>query len=344
LSYNQGGYRGPGEFRHDDIATQLLNALKGRPGLIIGIIWGVIVLGVLIWALATMFYTVDLQEGAVILRFGQYDKSAGVIGPGLHVKAPFGIDRVIKEKVEEVKKAEFGYETIRPGETSEYRVVSSLMLTGDLNVANVRWMVEYKIRDLPDYLFNLRDVDTVVRDLSNAAMRRIVGDHSVDEVLTIGRKDVQLAVEDELQQKLDDYGAGVRVVAVRLRDSTPPDEVRDAFNEVNRALQEKQRVIQEAEGEVNKQIPQAEGQKERTVAEAEGYKIQTVNRAQGDVSEFNAVLEKYRNAPEITRQRLYLETLEKVLPKAGKKYVIQGEGNVLKLLPLEEGLMKGGAK
>jgi len=306
-----------------------------NPAKLLWLVVGVIVLILVVAGLVGSFYTVDVQENAVVLRFGRYLKSAGIIGPGLHMKIPFGVDRVYKAKVKEIKKEEFGYKTIQAGIETEYQVMTSLMLTGDLNVANVRWVVRYQIVDLPAYLFNLRDVQAAVRDVSSAIVRRVVGDYSVDEVLTIGRQAIQSAAQEQMQQLLDRYGAGVKVVAVRLQESTPPDEVRDAFNDVNRALQEKQRLIQEAEGERNKQVPAARGQRERTILEAEGYKIEKVNRAKGDVAEFEAVFERYRSARQITRQRLYLETMARLMSQAGRKYVIQGDSEVLKLLPLE---------
>ena len=315
------------------------------PGTLPWMLLGAVALLLVISGVLGTFYTVDSQENAVILRFGKHLESAGPIGPGLHAKIPFGVDRVFKEKVKEVKKEEFGYKTIEAGIETQYKVTSSLMLTGDLNVANVQWVVRYQIVDLPKYLFNLRDVNAAVQDVSNAVMRCVVGDYSVDEVLTIGRQEIQSAAQEQAQELLDQYGAGIKVVAIRLQDSTPPEEVRTAFNEVNRALQDKQRVIQEAEGERNRQIPAARGQKERTILEAEGYKIQKVNNAQGDVKEFEAVLERYKLAKEITRQRLYLETMSKVFARAGQKYIVEGEEGVLKLLPIGQlPLGKGGVQ
>jgi len=334
-----------GKDRRDEIQNilQQIERRFGKRG-VLWLILAAVILIVVISALAGSFYAVGVQENAVILRFGKYREGAGVIGPGLHMKIPF-IDRVYKAKVEEIKKEEFGYRTVRPGIESRFEVQPSLMLSGDLNVANVRWVVRYKIDNLPDYVFNVRDVGAAVRDVSDAVMRRVVGDYSVDEALTIGRQEIQVSAQEQMQRLLDEYKVGIKIIAVRLQESTPPEEVRDAFNEVNQALQEKDRTIQEAEGERNKRIPAARGLKLRAIAEAEGYKINKTNRATGDVKEFEAVLERYLLAKEITRRRLYLETMAKVLSKAGRKYVIEGDQGVLKLLPLEFGpALKGGGQ
>ena len=335
-------HNGPGErgdFRIEEverIVGQIGRSFQDGPGKIPWMLLGIVLLILVIWGLSGTFYAVDVQESAVVLRFGKHLESAGTIAPGLHAKIPFGVDKVYKEKVKEVKKEEFGYKTLKAGIETQYEVMSSLMLTGDLNVANVRSVVRYQIVNLPKYLFNLRNVQAAVRDISDAVTRRVVGDYSVDEVLTVGRQEIQVTAQEQIQELLQQYGAGIKIVAVRLQESTPPDEVRDAFNEVNRALQEKQKDIQEAEGERNRQIPAARGNKLRMILEAEGYKIQKKNRATGDVAEFEAVLDKYKVAKEITRQRLYLETMAKVLSKAGRKYIIEGEEGVLKLLPLEQ--------
>ena len=348
MEYHEGGQRGQGAGRSEEverIVEQFGRQFRDGGARVVWFALLAVVGALLLWGLATSFYTVDVQENAVVLRFGRYLKDLGAVGPGLHAKLPFGIDKVYKARVKEVKKEEFGYKTVRAGIESEYEVVSSLMLTGDLNVANVQWVVRYQIDDLPDYLFNLRDVRAAVRDVSDAVVRRVVGDYSVDEVLTIGRQAIQLDAQEQIQELLRRYHAGVNVVAVRLQDSTPPEDVRDAFNDVNRALQERERLIQEAKGELNNRIPAARGEKERMILEAEGYKIQKKNRAIGDVAEFEAVLERYETAKEITRQRLYLETMSKVLARAGRKYIVEGDEGVVKLLPLE-GLAggKGGAQ
>jgi len=343
----------PGTGRYDmhegfgelEVFRRVARRIQDDPHLLAWIVVAAVLLGVGAWGLFTAFYTVDVQENAVVLRFGRLPDNAVPIGSGLHLKIPFGVDKVYKAKVAEVKKQEFGYRTLKAGVETEYEDMPSLALTGDLNVANVRWVVRYKINDLAAYLFNLRDAEAAVRDVSEAVMRRVVGDYSVDEVLTVGRQEIQMVAQNQMQELLSQYRAGVHIVAVRLQESTPPEEVRDAFNEVNQALQEKDRLIQEAEAQRNREIPAARGQRERVVLEAEGYKIEKVNNAQGEVKQFEAVLERYLKAKDITRQRLYLETMAKILPKAGRKYIIEGGGGVLKLLPLEmPGAGQGGGR
>ena len=330
-----------GEPAGQDKLAEALDKLMQNPKLLGYLLLGLLAFIIVVWGILSSVYTVDVQESAVVLRLGRFAKGAEV-GPGLHFKLPFGIDKVYKAKVEEIRKAEFGYRTITAGIDSTYQVESSLMLTGDLNVVNVRWVVRYKIDNLPNYIFNLRDPQTVVRYVSDAVMRQVVGDYSVDEVLTFGRQSIQTAAQDKMKALLDEYQAGIRIVGVRLQESSPPKEVQDAFRDVNRASQEKQRIVQEAEAERNRRIPAARGQKERVILEAEGYKIEKVNNAQGEVAEFAAVLERYLKAREITRRRLYLETMEKVLPRAGKKYIIQNAGDVLKLLQFQPTQKKGG--
>ena len=345
MDMNDDRFRASGPSDERDPLVEFGRWLRRHPHYVPRIVFGAALVVLVGWGLLGAFYTVDVQENAIIMRFGKYLESAGTIGPGLHGKLPFGIDRVYKAKVKEVKKEEFGYKTLRADVESEYQVVASLMLTGDLNVVNVRWVVRYKIDNLPDYLFNLRSVRAAVRDVANAVMRQVVGDYSVDETLTIGRQDIQIAAQEQMQEMLNQYGAGIRIVAVRLQESTPPDEVRDAFNDVNRALQEKQKMIQQAKGERNHRIPAARGARERMILEAEGYKIEKVNIAQGDAKQFESVRKRYEVAKEITRQRLYLETMARILPKAGKKYVVQGGDGVLKLLPLDTlPARKGGAQ
>ena len=332
--------RGPSNIQ--DKMAEFLERIMRDPKRAVRIALIAVAVIVVIIAIATSTYTVDTQENAVILRLGRFYKGAEV-GPGLHFKLPFGIDKVYKGKVKKIEKAEFGYRTISAGIDSTYQVEASLMLTGDLNVVNVQWVVRYKIDNLPDYIFNLRDPRAVIRDVSDAIMRQIVGDYSVDEVITVGRESIRTEVRERMQKMLDEYRPGIRIVGVRLQEAKPPKQVRDAFNEVNRSLQEKDRLIQEAEGERNRIIPAARGERERMVLEGEGYKIEKVNNAEGEVAEFSAVLERYLKAKAISRQRMYLETMERILPKAGKKYIIQQKGDVLKLLPMSP-FSEGGSR
>lgn len=287
----------------------------------------------------TAVYQVEADEVAVVQRFGKYVRTES---PGLHFKFPFGVETATPVKVQRNLKLEFGYRTERAGVRSTFssRDFSdeSLMLTGDLNIADMEWIVQYRIKDPRDYLFNIRNIQSTVRVVSEAATRRVVGDRSVTEVLTIGRAEVAQEIQKHMQDLLDRYRSGVQVVTVQLQDVNPPDPVKPSFNEVNRAKQDKERIINEARRAYNKAIPEAEGQAKRLVSEAEGYAINRVNRARGDAERFLAMYEEYRQAKDVTRRRLYLEAMAEVLPQIKDKIVVDEE--LKGLLPL---LQLGGA-
>lgn len=292
---------------------------------------------IIIVVLVSTFYSVGPEELGVIRRFGRYARTAD---PGLHVKAPF-VEVVTKVRVLHVFKEEFGFRTLQAGERTIYAPgrfdEESLMLTGDLNVAVAEWIVQYRVLDPVKYLFNVRDPSETIRDISEATMRQIVGDRSVDEVLTIGRIEIGQEVQTKLQEVLDSYQTGIQIITVKLKDVNPPDRVKPAFNEVNEAKQERETTINEAWQTYNRIIPKARGEAEKTISEAEGYAINRVNQAEGDASKFVAIWEEYRKAKDVTRRRLYLETLGKVLPKMGRKYIIDSEQQgILPMLSLSE--------
>jgi len=297
---------------------------------------------ILLIVLISTLYSVGPDEEGVIKRFGRYVR---VTQPGLHVKVPF-VETVDKVKVKHIFKEEFGFRTVRAGIKTLYAPGNfsdeSLMLTGDLNVAVVEWIVQYKIKDPIKYLFEVRDPGSTIRALSEAVMRRIVGDRSVDEVLTVGRIEVGQKAQEELQRILDTYETGIQVVTIKLKDVNPPDPVKPSFNEVNEAKQEKERTINEAWQAYNKVIPRAKGEAEKTISTAEGYAVDRVNKSLGEANRFMAIWEEYRKAKDVTRRRLYLETLSDILPRIGEKYVIDKEGTgILPLVSLGE---KGGEK
>lgn len=288
--------------------------------------------------LATLLYSVGAEEVAVVQRFGRYKRTTE---PGLHMKIPFGVEKATKVKVKRIFKEEFGFRTLHPGiktvRAAKKNPEESLMLTGDLNSLVVEWIVQYKVKDPVKRLFNIRDPQETVRAISEAVMRQVVGDNSVTEVLTTRRVEVNVEVQLWLQEILDSYDSGIHIVTVKLQDVNPPDEVKPAFNEVNEAKQEKERVINEAWEAYNKAIPQAKGEAEREISEAEGYGVDRVNRSQGDARRFLATWEQYKDAKEVTRKRLYLETLSEVLPRAGRKYIMDTkEGGVLPILQLQQ--------
>ncbi len=298
-----------------------------------------IVIGIIILGYSTVF-TVKANQRAVILRFGKYMET---VEPGLHFKLPFGIDRVYAGEVKRIYNEEFGYRTLRSGRESmidyNFRGAQevSLMLTGDRNCAEVHWVVRYKIKDLKAYLFNVRNVKSTIRDVSEAVMRRLIGNRSIDEVLTIGRRDIEDVAEGEIETILDTYGCGIDVQAVNLKGVNPPGQVKDAFDAVNKAVQLRDQITNEAEGKRNKVIPAAMGKKEQAISEAEGYKIKRINEATGDTKAFIAIWKEYEKAKDVTRRRLYLETMARVIPKCEEVYIIdEDQKGILPILNLRE--------
>lgn len=292
------------------------------------------------------FYTVGPEEVGVVLRLGRYVREAK---PGLHFKVPFGVERVTKVPVERQLKEEFGFRTVTPGVRTEYSKSEfddeSLMLTGDLNIADVEWVVQYRVVSAYDYLFKVREVRETFRAMTEAVVRQVVGDRTVNEVLTVGRQEVASLVEQQLQALCKEYQTGIKVEQVVLQNVNPPAKVKPSFNAVNQAQQEREERINTAQREYNQVVPRARGEAQQNIEQAEGYKIDRVNRAQGDAARFAALYEEYRKAPEVTRKRLYLETLGRVLPKAGKKVVVdQDVKGILPLLNLNGGAVSPAPK
>ncbi len=307
--------------------------------LILYVVGGIIGL----WLLFSAFYTVEADEVGVIQRFGAYTRTTE---PGLHLKLPLGIETVKKVKVQRVFKEEFGFRTIRAGVQTEYSRADfsseSLMLTGDLNAALVEWIVQYRIKDPVDYLFKVREIRATIRDVSEAIMRQVVGDNSVDEVIILRRKDIALQATKLMQNLLDEYETGIDIVTVNLQDVNPPVPVQPAFNEVNEARQEKERIINEALEAYNAAIPKAKGQAEQLILSAEGYATNRINRAQGDAERFLSVWKAYSKAKDVTRRRLYLEMMNEVFPKVRNKVII--DDKVRSFLPLLQLNGKGVSK
>lgn len=287
--------------------------------------------------ISSSVYTIEPEEVGVVVRLGKY---SGTTDPGLHFKIPLGVDKVFKVAVQRQLKQEFGFRTLESGVRSQFTTAGlqdeSSMLTGDLNAVVVEWVVQYRVVDPYKYLFRVRDVEETFRDLSEAVMRKVVGDRTVNEVLTVGRQEIENLVTQELQALCDQYETGIRVEQVVLQDVNPPDPVKPSFNEVNQSEQERERMINEAQSEYNKIIPRAEGEARQTVQQAEGYALDRVNRAQGDAARFNSMYTEYRRAPEVTRTRIYLETMENILPLAGRKVILDEElEGVLPLMNLD---------
>jgi len=295
----------------------------------------------LVWS---SVFTVGAEEVGVVLTFGKYSRQAE---PGLRVKWPWPVQTLLKVPVQRQLKVEFGFRTASAGVRTQYAqgrfTDESLMLTGDLNVAVVEWTTQFRVNDPYKYLFKVRNLydprggrrSDTFRAMNEAVMRAVIGDRSVNEVLTIGRQEIASEVERRLQALSDQYETGIKVEQVVLQDVNPPDQVRPAFNEVNQAQQEKERMINEARSEYNAVIPRARGEAQQTIQQAAGYATDRVNRAKGDAELFKDLLAAYRRAPEVTRRRLYLETMQVVYPRVRQKIVLdESLQGILPLLPL----------
>jgi membrane protease subunit HflK len=316
------------EFSNQEIPPFLQKVLKNIK---------VVVAGIIVIAVAwSGFFQVGPEEAGVIVRFGKYTKT---VMPGLNFKIPF-IETVYKVPVERQQKLEFGFRTTSANVRSEYTKSGtrdeSLMLTGDLNLADVEWVVQFRVNDPYKFLFRVRNPESTLRDVSEGAVRQIVGDRTVNEVLTVGRAEIASSVQVLIQELSNSYELGVKIDQVVLQDVNPPDPVKAAFNAVNEAQQEKETLINQAKSEYNKVIPKAKGQAEETIQQAEGYAVERVNYAKGQVARFNELYSEYVQAPEVTRERIYLETLQGVLPKLGNKIITDQDGsNVLPLLQMQ---------
>ena len=303
------------------------------------VVTGIVVVFIAV-GLLTSFYTVQADEEGVVLRFGSHVKTES---PGLHFKLPFFIDRVEKVEVKRQMKQEFGFGT--RGNTNPYQYSGDTeqeqekeMVTGDLNAARVEWVVQYRIDKPREYLFNVRNADETLRHASESVMREVVGDRTVDEVITIGRQEIESESSRKLQSLVTDYKMGIRVDQVQLMKVKPPLEVEESFNEVNRAEQERATAVNVANGEYNKKIPKARGEAERAVSVAEGYATKRVNEAEGDATRFEALLKAYQEAPEVTRRRMYLETMQEVMPLLERKIIMDEAGQqIFPLLQLNQG-------
>lgn len=292
-----------------------------------------LIIVILFW---TSFFQIEPEEVGVITRFGKYVRQ---VEPGLNFKLPFA-EKINKVPVERQQKEEFGFRTTTSAIRSEFTKSGtsdeSLMLTGDLNLADVEWVVQYRVEDPYKFLFKVREPLNSLRDISEASMRKIVGNRTVNEVLTVGRAEVSTQVLEEIQKLCLEYSLGIKIEQVVLQDVNPPDLVKDAFNAVNQAQQEKETLINQAKSEYNKVIPRASGQAEETIQKAEGYATQRVNNAMGESARFTALYNEYIKAPEVTKRRIYLETMRNAIPKLGNKIITDEKGNnILPLLQMQ---------
>ncbi len=322
---------------------------SGGKGMGLGIGKILLVVGALILfnLVSSSFYTINPGEKGVILRLGKYYKTTD---SGLNFKIPL-IDDLYKVDVKTIRKQEFGFRTRLPGQKTIFEKrgyqTESLMLTGDKNVIDMSWIVQYKVRDPVRFLFKVRNVPQAVRDVSERAIRRVVGNQDFDYALT-NREIIESSTAIELQKIMDYYQSGVKIVTVKLQDVNPPDAVKPAFNEVNEADQDMKRLVNEAEATYNKVIPRARGEAKKIVEEAKGYAVQRINLARGEAVRFTDILKQYKLARQVTRRRMYLETMQNILPKVGAVYVLdKDQRSLLPFMnigrgPLASGLRAGG--
>lgn len=287
--------------------------------------------------LFTTWFTIEPEESGLVLRFGRFARQ---VPSGLHMKLPYPLETVTKVPVERQLKEEFGFRTVETGARTTYSeedlTAESLMLTGDLNVAVVEWTAQFRVREPYKYLFKVRDVRKTFRDMNETVMREVVGDRSVNEVLTVGRQEIAAEVEQRLQALCDQYENGIHVEQIVLQDVNPPDAVKPSFNEVNQAQQEREKLINQARADYNQIIPRARGQAQQTIEQAQGFATDRVNRARGDAELFTQVHAAYQRAPEVTRRRMHLESMSEIYPKVTRKIILDEKlKGVLPLLPLQ---------
>ena len=295
----------------------------------------------LAFAVYSSVYTVQAESQGIVLRFGKYVKT---VDPGLRFKLPYGIDRVSIVPVQRQLKQEFGFgsgDATNPTQSSSESDEERSMVTGDLNAATIEWIIQYRIREPKLFLFKVRNPGWTLRDISESVMRTVVGDRTVDEVITIGRQEIEAEALAQLQNVVNKYELGLSIDQVQLKNVNPPLPVQPSFNEVNQAQQEREKMINVANGEYNKVVPRASGEAEQKIQAAQGYALKRVNEAEGDVKRFNAVLAEYLKAPEVTKRRLYIETMREIIPKLGNKVIIDDDAS--QLLPLLQ-LSPGAAK
>ncbi|WP_461247087.1 FtsH protease activity modulator HflK [Treponema sp. R6D11] len=305
-----------------------MNMGRFSPKILVSIIVGILAL----IFLGTSVFIVDQTEQAVITRFGRF---IGIREPGLHVKLPFGIDRNYTVNVRTVQTEEFGFRTMRSGTYPAYsnQANESVMLTGDLNIVDVEWVIQYRVVDPKAWTFNVNERRGTIRDVSRSAINTLVGDRAIMDIMGIERSAIENEALAIMNDRFSEYGLGIDVIAVKLQNVTPPSGVQEAFEDVNKAMQDLERLINEGQQAYNEEIPKARGEAEKTIQVAQGYATERVNKANGDIARFNSVYEEYRRAPEVTRQRLYYEMIEEVFKDEKNMTII--DRNLQNFLPLK---------
>lgn len=299
------------------------------------IIAWILFLAVVIAALVSSAFIVDETEQAVITRFGKYEKT---LGPGLHIKIPFGIEKSYTVPVKVVQTEQFGFKTIKYGRESEYRnniTSESTMLTGDLNIVDVEWIIQYRIIDPKQWLFGVKEKEQTIRDISRSVINTLVGDRAILDVMGSERATIENLALDMMNENFKSLGLGINVITVKLQNIVPPSGVQEAFEDVNKAIQDMNRFINEGKEAYNSEIPKAQGEADKQLQIAEGYAAERVNMARGDVARFNSVYDEYVKAPKVTKDRIYLETMDEIFGNEKKPALIDGKlNNVLPIKPL----------
>lgn len=331
---------GPGPGRDFEYMIQKVQdrLRRMKPGGGVHIVAIIALLVIVVWGAWSAYYTVPSDSVAVVQRFGKYLKE---VPPGLHFRLPLGIDVTTIVPVKRQLKQEFGFTT--PGAGDQFQSSSAReatretqMVTGDLNAALVEWVIQYRISDPRNFLFEVRNPSETLRYVSESVMREVVGDRTVDEVITIGRQEIEVEALTKMQALATKYAMGISIDQVQLKNINPPEPVQESFNEVNQAQQEKEKLINEARRDYNKVIPLAVGEKDQRIREADGYRLKRINEAEGDVARFGALLIEYNKAPEVTRRRLYVETLQEVMPGLRSKIIVDEQArSILPLLNLD---------
>ena len=322
-----------------EIANQVKNKLTQNPKKGIFTLLIIIAVVAVVIGGSSSMYKVDTEETGVVLRFGKFSKFAD---SGLHFKIPFGVEQVYLVPTGRVLKEEFGYRTVTPGVRTTFSKrgldEESLTLTGDLNVSDVEWIVQFQVADPFKYIFKIKDPIGTIRDIAEAMVRKTIGNADVTQVLTTERAVLADKIQQSLQATLNQYDIGVRIVTVKFQDVNPPESVKDAFNEVNEAEQQKESLIFQAREQYNREVPRARGEAKRSLQEAQGYAVERINKARGETNRFIALLTEYKKAPTVTRRRIQIETLEQVLPDLDEIYIMDQNANgLLSLLPLRKG-------
>ncbi|MFQ5445173.1 MAG: FtsH protease activity modulator HflK [Nitrospinales bacterium] len=309
---------------------------KFKPSMFLGII----ILLLLIWILPGTFYFVEPDEEGVVTTFGKFTRTTS---PGLHFKFPSPIEHASTPKIRQVRRAEIGFRAMASGQIQRVPA-ESLMLTGDQNIIDINLVVQYRIIDSVAYLFNVRRPHKLVRDAAETVIRGIIGSRKIDEALTTGKAEIQILAKNQIQNLLDNYKSGIQAITVQLQDVNPPEQVAGAFKDVVSAREDKERMINEAQGYRNAVIPEARGRAAQILREAEGYRTEKIKRAEGDAKRFISQYEEYKKAPDITRKRIYLETMEKILPTIDKFVMGDQKQGVLPVLPLTKNPILPGSK